>query len=213
MFLAAVLFFLPLADSILPNISYTYTNTATPHKFRDLGQTVDTSIHITNASPENVTITIDIAISLSAAFKGPTLSTNIEMQNPGLESEVRAHEEAHKDQIMEAAHLPIRLIVKIDDHKTRFTGSADRVIVNATLAFNEANEAKSMSKEEKKEFIEKNIVIPALERLGKRISSVMVESQDVEVDANKRVYRVLGEDRVRYLRESASILFNNTVLR
>ena len=198
----------PLGDSILPNVSYDYTRTAAPTKQSDLGNTTDTYIGITSATTTNVNITVDISISLSSAFKGATPATNIETQNPGLQREVTAHEEGHKDQIMDAANKSITISLKIDGKNTKFSGTADQVIVNATSAFNKSAGAAGMSNEEKGNFVNNNIGTPALNKMSKNIDKAMKASKALETDANNRAAATLGASTIKYNNGSTPIIFN-----
>jgi RHS repeat-associated protein len=202
----------PLGDSILPNVSYDYSRTATPTKKSDLGNTTDTYNGITSASTTNVNITVDISISLSAAFKGTTPATNIETQNPGLEREVKAHEEGHKDQLMAAANAPVTISVKIDGKTVKFTGTADKVIVDATAAFNKSTGAAGMSNAEKGSFINNNIGTPALTAMGKNIDAA-ANAANRETDANNRAAATLGASTIKYNNGTTPIIFNGKKLK
>ena len=174
--------------------------------------TTDTNIGITRASTTNVNITVDISISLSAAFKGATPSTNIELQNPGLEREVKAHEEGHKDQLMDGANLPVTINVDIDDKSTPFTGTADKVIVDATAAFNSSIGASGMSNTDKGNFINNSIATPALNAMSKNIDAA-AKTANREADANNRAATTLGASTIKYNNGAKTIKFNGKPLK
>jgi len=203
----------PLGDSILPNVTYDYAGTATPKKQSDLGNTTDTYIGITSATTTKINITVDISISLSSSFKGATPGTNIEKQNPGLEREVKAHEEGHKDQIMDAANKPITISLKIDGKKTSFTGTADQVMVNATTAFSKSAGAAGMSIEDKSSFINNKIGSPALAGMSKNIDKAMKSNKALETDANNRAAATLGASTMKYNSGINPVMFNGIQLK
>jgi RHS repeat-associated protein len=201
-----------LGDTILPNVSYDYSKTANPIKKSDLGNTSDTNIGIATSTSTGSTITIDIAISLSAAFKGTTSSANIETQNPGLEREVKAHEEGHKDQLMDAANAPVSLYVGIDGEIVSFSGRADKVIDNASSAFINSTQASYLTNAEKTTFINDNISIPATSAMIKNIDAVYT-NPNRETNANDRAAANLGASTILYNNGSKPILFNGIKLK
>ncbi|MBW8687908.1 DUF6443 domain-containing protein [Chitinophaga rhizophila] len=198
----------PLGDSIIPNVTYDYSKTANPVALSDLGSTTLTSIDVTSASSTNIDISLSFTISLSAAFKGQTLETNIEKQNLGLEREVNAHEEGHKDQLLEAAITPVTISVNIDGISTSFTGQADQVIVNATATFTSSNAAAGMNADQRRDFVDNNIGVPALNAMNSNIIAAE-NAANKESDANVRAARTLGASTIKYSNGNTRVIYQN----
>lgn len=201
----------PLGDTIKPNVTYDYSKTANPIRKSDLGNTTNIGIE-SGATTTNVNIVVDITISLSGAFIGTTPSTNIETKNPGLEREVKAHKEGHKDQLIDAANLPVTINVTINGQSTPFTGLADKVIVDATAAFNKSVDASTMNSTDKGNFINTNIGIPTLTAMGVNIDAA-AKATNRETDANNRAATTLGAATIKYNNGSIPIIFNGKKLK
>lgn len=154
-----------------------------------------------------------MSIDYSAAFQGQTSQTNIESQNPGLFREVKAHEESHKDQILDAALKPISINVDIDGKSTTFSGSADDVILQAMTAFNGSNTAKEQKEAQNSAFLRNSIVIPALTEVGNNINNSVYNNPNVETDAISRTTIKLGASTIKYSNGSTPVVFNGKVLR
>ncbi|WP_289001040.1 hypothetical protein [uncultured Roseivirga sp.] len=170
-----------LGDTIKATLTTSYAGPANPQKLSDLGNTNYTSSSLApGTNSTNVNISINVSIDYSAAFQGQTSQTNIESQNPGLFREVKAHEESHKDQILDAALKPISINVDIDGRSTTFSGSADDVILQAMTAFNGSNTAKEQKEAQNSAFLRNSIVIPALTEVGNNINNSVYNNPNVE---------------------------------
>jgi RHS repeat-associated protein len=199
----------PLGDTIKPVISYDYHGTESPIKQGDLGNTNSTKVGVEKGSTEtNTNIKINIETSLSAAFVAQD-GKNIEVQNPGLEKEVVAHEDGHQDQIMEAANLPVSLSVNIGGNNVSFSGAGDQVITNATNAFYNSAQAATMSPDQQLGFVVNSIRIPTLEMIQGNIDKAF-NNPDREPDAGRRGLEKLGGNSFY---NSNPIIFNGIILK
>ncbi len=199
-------------DIIKPNVNKNHNGTANPTSKSDLGKTSDTGIRISNVTNSDVEITIDIETEFSAAFIGPN---NIEQQNPGLFREVDGHEKGHAEQIMDAANFPIDISVEIDDIKTNFTGTADNVILNASIQFSSSEAAKNMTLSQRQEFVTNNISTPALKAVGRNIDRAIPRNHHnplLEQNANNRAARRLGPRTIKYNNGNRQIEYNGRIL-
>jgi hypothetical protein len=198
-------------DSIKSNVTQSYTKTATPTKMSDLGETEATSSGVTSATNNNVNVTVDVSQTFSAAFNGTTPQTNIEQQNPGLQREVKAHEDGHRDQIMEAANLPVSVTVNIDGHPVTFTGTADKVILDAAKSFLSSSGAATMNTGDRTAFVTSNITNAALGAMNNNISNVN-NNPNKESNANSRAASTLGASTIKYNNGSTPVTFNGVPL-
>ena len=196
-------------DSIKERIKIDFSMTPNPTRLRDLGETSASEYNITSVTSTNANIEIDVLISLSPTFNG---SNNIENQNPGLKREVVAHEEGHKDQVMDAARSPITLNLKLDGQKTSFTGPPDKVLIDAQKAFVTSKDATKMNKTEKQKFGIDKIAKPVLNKMAKNIQNVS-KDPNKETDANNRAATVLGPSTIQYNNGKVPVVYNGTTLK
>jgi len=202
----------PLGDSIKPIIFYDYQKEANPTVQSDLGETIPVnSVVESGATSDNVNVDVNITISYSGAFDNGNPGENIDSQNPGLFREVKAHEDGHKDKVMEAANLPVSISVTIDGKSTSFSGTADNVILNASKAFNNSSDAKGMSTDDQKKFIQTNITLTTLALMNQNISNVY-NDPNKENDANQRAAAKLGSSTIKYGNGSTPIVYNGITL-
>jgi hypothetical protein len=165
----------------------------------------------TNAT--NVNISINVSIDYSAAFQGQTPQTNVESQNSGLFREVKAHEESHEDQILDAALKPISINVNIDGTSTPFSGSADDVILQARTAFNASNTAQGQKETQNSAFFRNSILVPALTEVGNNITNSVYNNPNVETDAISRMTIKLGASTIKYSNGGTPVTFNGKILK
>ena len=108
---------------------------------------------------------------------------------------------------MDGANLPVTITVGIDGKPTPFTGTADKVIVDATAAFNKSAGASVMSNDDKSKYIDNNIGLPAITAMGKNIDAA-AKAANRESDANSRAAATLGAATIKYNNGATPVIFN-----
>jgi RHS repeat-associated protein len=168
-----------------------------PRSIHDLGVTgIEHGAEGVSYSKNAKTGKYDVKLSaVSFVNGGLQQGGNLNSLNPGLETEVAAHEEGHRDQIDDAFHSSISVnsgYSAKEDGKTTaitFTGSIDQVLDQASKKYDEMSKAnpelfKDLSKSQ---FIEATFKKGVIEVLRN-----MPQGQASETDANNRAAKKLG---------------------
>lgn len=111
---------------------------------------------------------------------------------------------------MKAANLPVTLTLTINGQPQSFTGTADKVIVNATNAFENSNEGKAMDVNKIGLFEVNKITNVAINQMDANIKNYE-NSPTRETDAVTQTNSKLGSSS-KYSNGSTPITFNGNAL-
>ncbi|HYE54635.1 MAG TPA: RHS repeat-associated core domain-containing protein, partial [Chitinophagaceae bacterium] len=198
----------PDGRDIRPAIKNNYGGTSTPKTHHDLGITSFKGVSLSyNTKTNSFDVAVNITTSYTSLFKGGSSST-MEKQNPGLFKEVKAHEEAHQQQIMEAAKADISIKVKIGGKEKTYKGQVDDVLTAASKDFEKVKNTELQNKikngeittqEEANKFMNQGqqefggIIYKAVAAVENNIQTMYPPGTAApEVDANKRASKTLG---------------------
>ena len=106
-------------------------------------------------------------------------------------------EEGQRDQISDAANASVSVTITVNGQPQTFTGTADKVIVDASAAFNGSTEAAGMTTAQKQTFVNGSIAMPSLTQMDTNITNAG-NNPNKEADANSRAAAKLGASTIKY---------------